>query len=694
MSSWRDIVAKENSNIDIIPSNETASPPAQENKSWRDLAASFTDKQLSPVSYDEAKKLTTTPYPEKRGETQAVKELPELGEMGGGGIVHKDNDGKLKWLVPTLLTTTNPREIGDILTKNFDYIGMQEDPGGNLLLANNETGDKVVINKPGISQTDILKLLGIGTAFFPASKLASIGTGLAAKVGLGAAAAGGTQYGIEKAQESMGGSLDKDEIALALVLGGASETIGPLIKRYKDARLAGDLDVARSELAEAIKKVNPSKAALSAIEDATGIKVGLFKGQKTMNPSSLLKQRLLPQLEAGAEVAAKRLQEQNESVFNATKELVDTISPPSAIISGSKNFRNAALKSIEKAKNNRRLLTEADYKEAFKSGADVNLDSVRSFIASELADSPPGSKLLKMLNKVDGVIGGEPTLRQLQKAKFEIDDMLEDVGSSALRKDNRRILTYIQKNLVDSMSEASPLYKAANSKFESLSPSVTNIEDILGSAANVSDDKLKLISKKIFDPSQTNPEVIKTARKLIDEADPTAWNDLMRVELQRRIGGMQTLVEDLPGELVGNVPAQLRRVIYGNPEQRRTFLSALRPEQRKNFVYLEDVLRRASAGRQAGSPTAPFQAAMDKMRGSAAALRDMVFRPIQSAQKVGEQGLFDRNVSRLTEVLFDPNWEPSLRKLRHMNPESNASFDLLKEILKPSPQALDSNNVK
>jgi hypothetical protein len=307
-----------------------------------------------------------------------------------------------------------------------------------------------------------------------------------------------------------------------------------------------------------------------------------------------------------------------------------------------------------------------------------------------------------MLNKVDIVIGGKqaadgsagakPTLKQLQKAKFQIDYMLEDVGESVVKKDNRRILTNIKKDLVEAMNDASPLYKAANSKFEALSPAVTNVQDILGSTAKITDDKLSLISKKIFDPAQTNPEVIRTARDLIDKADPAAWNDLMRVELQRRVGGMQTLIEDLPGELIGNVPAQLRRAIFGNPEKRGTFLSALRPEQRKNFVYLEDVLRRSSSGRQAGSPTAPFQAVMDKLKGSAAALRDMIFRPLQSAQKVGEQGLFDRNVSRLTEVLFDPNWEPSLRKLRHMDPDSSASFELLNKILKPTPQALDIND--
>jgi len=89
--------------------------------------------------------------------------------------------------------------------------------------------------------------------------------------------------------------------------------------------------------------------------------------------------------------------------------------------------------------------------------------------------------------------------------------------------------------------------------------------------------------------------------------------------------------------------------------------------RKKNFVYLEDVLRRASAGRQAGSPTQPFKEVTEKLRGGAIVLRDMIFRPLESVQKFGEGKLFDRNVRALTDILFDPKWAPNLKELRKLD---------------------------
>ena len=141
----------------------------------------------------------------------------------------------------------------------------------------------------------------------------------------------------------------------------------------------------------------------------------------------------------------------------------------------------------------------------------------------------------------------------------------------------------VSQELADRMGQASPLYKAADNEFARLSPSVKALEDsILGVSAKTKDVDLQNITKRIFSPS-SNATTVRQAKKVIDSADPGAWDDMLRTELQRRIGGMKELVEDLPEELAGNAPGQLRRSIFGNPQQRASLLAGMSKEQRKKL---------------------------------------------------------------------------------------------------------------
>ena len=91
-------------------------------------------------------------------ETRATRELPEIGQ---GGLLFGEDKTKTAALTPALLTATNPEELGQILQSNFENIGITSDEKGNLIANNNQTGAKVVLNKPGVSQFDILQGLGI-----------------------------------------------------------------------------------------------------------------------------------------------------------------------------------------------------------------------------------------------------------------------------------------------------------------------------------------------------------------------------------------------------------------------------------------------------------------------------------------------------------------------------------------------------
>jgi hypothetical protein len=645
----------------------------------KDSPSAPVEKQeyLTPTALD------INPFPMEPDETRAAKELPELGQMWGTddiepqGLLSNEDQSKVAAISPALLTATNPEEASKILSSNFPHIGIIYDAGGNMIAVNNKTGVRNIINRPNMSQRDFMQLIGIGAAMFPSGKasgLLSKGAPMMQKAAAGAGAAGLTQAGIEGVHSLSGGDVDKTDIALSAGLGAGAEYVAPLLQKFKDTRAAKGIVAAKDEIKKALESVKPSEKAVNAIKQATGVDVGLFQAQKTLLPSALVKQRLLPQLDAGSRTAAEALEAQNKEVFEATSELIEKIAPSTALEGGAGRFRDAAKLAVDAGREKRKAATKDLYEEALSAGADVDLTPVKALVKDVLADAPTGGKFSTSIKKVANLIkpkkkGEAPTLRQLQLAKQEMDDIIGSFGDASVTNSAKREILNIRTILAKQMGEASHLYANADEVFASMTPSVKALEDsVIGKISNVSDVELKSIAGKIFDPREVNPEVVKRSKRLIDKVDPNAWDELMRVELQRRFGGLKEMVSESPSDLVGNVPSQLRRAIFGNPEKRRVLLAGMNPAQRENFKYLDEVLRRAGAGRAAGSPTEANRQATEKLRGTAVVLRDMIFRPLESIKSVGEASIFDRNVAKLTEILFDPKWAPKLKEIKNSNP--------------------------
>ena len=627
---------------------------------------------------------------EAEEQTRAERELPEL---GSGGLLAGEDKFALAKVAPAILVTTKPQEIADILTANFDNIGIQSDEKGNLIAANNKTGARVVINKPGISKIDVLQGLGLMAAFAGPGKLAAIPAKLGAKAAAGAGAAGLTQAAIEGIQASIGGELNEEEIALAATFGGVAEAAIPAIQALRQSRSAGQqakqLGVAKKELAETVEGIQPAQEAIAGLEKATGQKVGLFQAQQTQQPSTLVKQRFLPQLDASSRKAAKALENQNKEVFEATTELINRVAPEGALETGAERFRAASQIALDSAKARRSEATRELFEDALGTGAKTDLTPVNKTINELLTDAPKGGKFANRFNKIKSLIGKDPSLRKLQKVRFEIDDMLEARGDNALSNTLKRDVLEIRRSLTAQMEEASPLFKEANEEFSRLSPEVTKLQDsIVGKLAGVDDITLDSLSQRIFGGTKVSPQNIQAARKIIEKSDPGAWDDIMRVELQRRIGGIESRLDDQTGELIGNVPGQLKRAIFGNDTQRKALLTGMTTPQRQNFLYLEDVLKRAESGRAAGSPTAPFQQVARELRGPVRVFVDAILKPKETFLKTGDDALLNLNASKMADVLFNPKWEPKLKEIRKLNPLSEKAGRIFKEIFDAAKPAV------
>ncbi|MEE9532749.1 MAG: hypothetical protein V3W52_17355 [Syntrophobacteria bacterium] len=633
---------------------------------------------------------------------QRIAATPELGELPRFSATP---EGDVFDITLGLLSTFDEQAQRDVIKEAIPEAKFEITPDGSTIVeVPDEEGEtrRSVLNRPGFSKSDVTRGIAQVLAFVPSARLASLGRSITQRLAIGGGTAAATEAGLQEAGKALGREEgDPGEIALAGVLGVGGEALGAGARALAAGRQARQLDLAREDLGAIQQQTAPAREAQEAIQRETDVRVGLFPAQQTLQPTTLLKQRLVPQLEAGARKAARELESQNLEAFDATSALVNTIAPPEAITGAAARFRNASQKAIDARIESRKAATQGLYKDAFEE-ADARgvawfrdnaelIRPVNDLIGGILEDAPPGSEFERVGKRLANFMKPSkqtniiPSLRQLQKAKQSMQDMIDDQGGKAVSNTLKREIVIVQGELRDRLRQASPLYANADDRFKALSPAVEEVESsVLGQVANIDETLLKNITRRVFDASETNPELIKKTKDIIDNVDPGAWDDLLRLEFQRRFAGIETLAEDIPGELVGNVPGQMRRAIFGNPEQRRTLLSAMGNQQRRNFVYLDELLRRASAGRQAGSPTAPFQQAIEKLKGVTGVIRDMVVRPLDTLQRTGERGIFDSNVAKLTDVLFNPKWEPTMRQIRTLNPNSDKAGRLFQELMDAS----------
>lgn len=631
-------------------------------------------------------------------ETRATKELPEL---GSGGLLAGEDPAKVAAIAPIILATTDPQEIVQIVTSTFPSIGAQQDEARNWLLGNNKTGVKVVVNKPDISKLDVLQGLGIITAFTPAGRAATIGTrgaeataGMALRRGLqGGLAAAGTQAGIETAQKAVGGEVSPGEIAAAGGLGFAAEAGFPAVQALRGKRQAAKLGVAREEVQDIMPAIQEAERATQGLERVTGEKVGLLKAQKTLVPSQLGEQSFIGSLAPGAKQARKALLKQNEEIGKTVDSLLDTISSPRALERGEQRIRTIAQTRREALVALREEKTSPIYTKIFQdaqqAGVRVNVNPALREVEQQLASAPEGSKLQTTLNRVRRMLSEGGTRsgqfpERMQNTKFELDSMISGPAGNSLDGSIKRKLVAIKQQLVDEMENSVPGYKEANLRFEELSGPITRYdESVLGAVSRVTDRQLKTVSGKIFDPQQTNPLIVRQAKKVINDDD--AWNQLLRVELEKRLGKIKGDLEQIArgqDETIENLPGQLHRAIFGNRKQTNVLKSALNPEQLSTFNYLDTVLERASLGRLGGSPTASREEYKKVLnRGVFSGILRFFGSPLKTITGIGEEAMFDRKVRALADMIYDPKWKPRINKIKRFRAESPDAARAMAQLL-------------
>jgi hypothetical protein len=625
---------------------------------------------------------------------------------------------------------TSGKQYASLLAINFlapedrDKVSILENSGWKTELVNGfpkitnpETGQEFSLNKPGFSQRDLSDFLVQALQFSGVGPAVRTVTGLGKKALVGAGVSALTESSRQGLEKALGGEFDGAPIGLAALFGGASELAIPALhgiwrklsppgreqllaaQSVDDIRKLGIAD--ESELKEIQRIVDQTQQARTGLREATGTDVSVFRGQATGLPSDLLAQRFLSQIDPTSQRALDALKRQNQEAYEATLSVINQIAPEETIEFAGRQLRDASEKAIAARRALQVQASSPIYKQAFRRQRQGKVppldmdqfavkyrniakqfDPQKADVKDEIAES-----LKDVVRRVDAAKGD---LRQLHNVKMHIDRMLEGDGKDGLARSTKRFLRDVKSDLVGELTKQSPSYRAARSEFiRTQGPVDELLDSIVGKVADLGDDQLDQVASKVFNQNVT-PEAVRAAKKVIQEQNPEAWNQIVRRELFRRVGGIQVKAAEQGIEKLINTPGKLRSAIFGNENQRRVLLQSLDGEPRKNLLYLEKVLEAAASGRAAGSPTTPFAVIRDKLMGSLRVAKQAITSPLETVAKVGDETIFNRNARALADIMYDPQWVERMSNIRALGNTKKAATELEKlfdDALRVSTQA-------
>jgi len=635
----------------------------------------------------------------KRRETEETRTLPRLGQLN----LSLGTDLKR---AAAVLTASSPEERVQMIKEIVPGATFRFDTKGNII-GKFPDGREGVLNPPGFDTTDALKIATEMAKFTPATRAAGglaagLGTGLGGRIATQAGGAALTATASEIGSAALGGEFQPSEVAIETALAGVGEGIGEGVSALRRRRALRP----GTEAAES--------ADLIAAGQEAGAETGidLFKAQETLVPSQLERQSFVSQLPAGAQTSIKALRTQNEQAADAVTDFLNSIAPSDVVENAATKFRTASERAVEAQKTIRSERASPLYNQAFRENPPVNLTPVRDSISERFEAFPDGGEVQRSLSRISKFLSGkkvsdpgspildakgnivlppsttitQPNLQKLHNAKVEIDQMIAKVGEGSLGNTTKRQLIEVQGLLLEQIDTASDAYKEARRVFTAESPAVAQLsEGIIGRISKLDDPNLKNISKTVFDSAETNPQVISRIRATIERQDPQAWNDLLRVEMQRRMLTAKPDILESATETVENIPGQLIRALGLNQQGKLQVLrNSLNPNQRKNLSFLVTALKRAQLGRATGSQTAARGEIKEELRGGIANAIGAFLQPSKTASDAFRNSTFDRRTKAMAEAFFDPQWTERVAEIRKQKigsvSASRAMTQLLNEI--------------
>ena len=276
--------------------------------------------------------------------SERIAATPELGEVPEFAFTPESESNISLQL--GMLSTFDEKAQLDIIKEAIPEAKFDTTPDGSTFI---EVPDgkggtrRSVLNRPGMSPQDLITASAQILAFINPAKLANLGKSLLKKFGIGGAAAGATEQALQEFGVEQGRT-ERDPLGtgIDIVTGGAGELIAPAVQAVRQGRQAAKVGAESAEIEAVREAIEPALKAIEGLKQATGVEVGLFRGQGTLLPSDLLDQRILAQLDGGAKIAAVALNKQNKEISEATTALINSIAPEGRIVGGARRVKEIA----------------------------------------------------------------------------------------------------------------------------------------------------------------------------------------------------------------------------------------------------------------------------------------------------------------------------------------------------------------
>ncbi len=335
--------------------------------------------------------------------------------------------------------------------------------------------------------------------------------------------------------ETRGGNIGKDALISSLV-----EAIIPGIK-YGFKPVQGMYNQAAKQIFGAEGKV--AKDMLRGLTPAEGREAGsVYEAGKRLGveltPAEASGSPILAQAEGklgtsepGQEAYMQFKKKQKLAQEQSVKDLLQQVSPSKKVAAG--DVRKAAQSQIDKDTQAMIKKARPHYEAAEKQTLTPN--KLNSLLKDANIEGAWSKVLKDPLYKAELEGFGANSVKALDLTKRELDDQIAKAVRGG-EKNAARILRDAKDKLVTSLDKVSPEYKEARRIYaEDAKPLQDLLQGNVGKIADISDRNLKTVSKVIFDPSQTDIEVLGNLRDKIGKQDPEAWNRIIRNEMERRL---------------------------------------------------------------------------------------------------------------------------------------------------------------
>ena len=603
-----------------------------------------------------------------------------------------------------LSTTFDPKAEQEIIEKQFPDANFTDVGDGYMQI--DYGGKQYVLNKAGMSSSDLESVLGTIAPFGAAAKGANYARKMLPKffkpssTGIKMLAQmlgqGGTEIALQGSQMLLGReNLNLPDVAVATGTGGIAELGRGLAQGYQSAKSytrGGD---------EGFNNVIKRRVA-TADQASQETGVPLYRGQKTLKPSDLTQQEFALGQEGGSEITERALQVQDVASENAVENLLNKLAPSTAVETGEQGVVNVSKQLIERAKLIRKERASPLYDQAIKvENPDVDIEPINNYLDDLFEELPAAGKAFDQISRIQKIIESSKkkdsdfgSINKLHSAKFEIDKMLKAVGDDSLDKKLQQNVLDIKDVLLNQLDSASPNYKLARETFAENTPEVERLENsIIGSFAKYEVEDLNKVADKIFGQNQnlTNVGQVKRVKEQILSAEggKDAWSEILRVNFERGVSKAGINAD------ATNTPTYLHKAIFGatNASKKVIMEAAKGTPIEGNLKYLDIALKRAGMGRKSGSATSKNESIKKKLGGSmkpfVEALKSITTgiatggaTTARDVAGVASETGFEKRLAELSELIFNPRWTTEMNSLRKLNSNSEEAETLMRSILK------------